>query len=83
MVGQGFIVHPYETSGNKYMASYGPNHNRTSREFKTLKQAKTYLAKKGVKKAIYDAPGRDRTIKLSQKKPVRKPKRPICYKGIW
>lgn len=53
---RGFIVHPFETSDNTYNASIGPNHNKTVKSFKTLRQAKQYLKRKGVPNALYDSP---------------------------
>jgi len=61
----GFIVHPFETSDNKYSASYG-NHNKTSRSFTTLKQAKSYLKRKGIYKAIYDSPSGVKLINIGK-----------------
>lgn len=58
---EGFIVHPFETGDSKYHASYG-NHNKTSRSFNTLKQAKSYLKRQGYNKAMYDAPSGIKTV---------------------
>jgi len=77
---KGFIVHPFETSGG-YHASYG-NNNKTVRSFKTLRQAKQYLVKKGISQAMYDNPegtrdistktNRISNIKIKQKSPFEK-----------
>ena len=61
----GFIVHPWETSDNKYHASYG-NHNRTVKSFKTLKNAKSYLKRNKISEALYDSPSGNRKIVLSK-----------------
>ena len=76
----GFIVHPGFTGNNKYHASYG-NHNKKPKSFKTMQEAKRYLANQGVKKAMYDAPNGIRTVKTT----VRKAKKPVrrIRKSIW
>lgn len=79
----GFIVHPYETMNKKYHASYG-NHNKTVKSFSTLKQAKTYLATKGIKKANYDSPAGYKTVttKVTTTKRRRSTRfNPFTFKG--
>lgn len=73
---KGFIVHPFETGNNMYHASYAPNHNKTVRSFKTFKESKRYLAKKGVEYALYDSPSGARILQISvSNKGPRKPMR--------
>ena len=72
---QGFIVHPFETSDGQYDAGYGSDLNKTMRGFKTLREAKAYLVKHGMKTAVYDNPSGARVINLMKKKVVsRKPR---------
>ena len=54
----GFIVHPFETVDGMYHASYGPGNmiKRTLKRTKTLSQAKLYLSRNNVTKALYDSP---------------------------
>lgn len=59
---KGFIVHPFETGNSKYHASYG-NHNKTIKSFKTLKEAKGYLKRKGIHTALYDNPSGAKEVK--------------------
>ena len=66
----GFIVHPWETADGKYSSSYG-NHNRTAKNFKTLRLAKAYLIKNKIKEAVYDSPSGEKTILLKKVKKRR------------
>jgi len=50
----GFIVHPKWTSSGRYEASYGKNHNKTVKDFSSLKAAKEYLRKRNVTSGMYD-----------------------------
>jgi len=68
---EGFIVHPFETGSGQYHASYG-NHNKTVRNFKTLRLAKSYLAKHGMKTALYDSPSGAKTLSISRLKNRRR-----------
>jgi hypothetical protein len=72
----GFIVHPWETCDGKYSASYG-DHNATAKSFNSLTEAKRYLARSGIQKAMYDSPSGNKDINLVRK-PTRKaaPSRP-------
>ena len=86
----GFIVHPYETTGGKYHASYGSNPNKTVKRFKTLKQSKAYLKKHNIKTALYDSPNGSRNIKIvkqvkkssTKRKPIKR-KRRTRTKSMW
>jgi len=69
---EGFIVHPFETGDNKYHASYGKNLNKTQKSFRTLSEAKGYLHKNKMKKALYDSPSGARTIKVNNNAVKRK-----------
>ncbi len=71
---KGFIVHPLETGSGSYDASYN-NHNKTVKSFKTLREAKGYLAKKGVTKAVYDTPQGASEIQTQQTTTRRKTKK--------
>ena len=51
----GFIVHGNWTGSGKYQAAYGKTdegYNKRARQFKTMKKAKAFLRKKGVKSGI-------------------------------
>lgn len=65
----GFITHPFETSDGQYSAMYG-NNAKTDKSFKTLKEAKNYLMKNGIKETMYDAPEGTKIIKLKEKQVV-------------
>jgi hypothetical protein len=72
----GFIVHPNWTGNSKYHASYGTNKNRTNRSFNSLKEAKTFLAKKGVRKGIYErSTGEVTGMKTEQRKTTQHKRR--------
>jgi len=85
----GFIVHPFETTDNMYHASYGKNANKTVKSFKTLKEAKLYLAKNNVEEALYDSPSGDKTIypvkykKISSKSKRKKRKSNPLYDVLY
>ena len=82
---EGFIVHPFETMDGKYHSGYG-NLNKTTKSFSTLAAAKTYLARKGITKALYDNPSGTKVIptstvrrKIVRKKGVRR----LTSSSIW
>jgi hypothetical protein len=83
----GFIVHPFETGNNKYHASYG-NHNKTVKSFNTLREAKSYLQRKGIEKADYDSPSGAKLVKTKsqihrKKSTVRRSNNPFgSFHGI-
>lgn len=79
MAKEGFIVHPFETNDRKYHASYGKNINKTVRGFRTLSQAKAYIAKHGYNRAMYDSPSGVKTVKTSAS--VSRPKRRIVRRS--
>ena len=68
----GFIVHPYETTGGMYHASYG--NQSKPHLFKTLTEAKSWLAKNNVKEAIYDSPSGTKDIKIKKQVKYKKQK---------